>query len=92
MIQLKQFKFEKLQAWEIAMDYAEKIQFISGNFPSKELYNLQSQINRASDSIALNISEGATGNSNLEFRRFYIPYAQLPKSFVVFLKQKDGAI
>jgi len=70
MIQLKQFKFEKLQVWEIAMDYAEKIQSISANFPPKELYNLQSQINRASDSIALNISEGATGNSNPEFRKF----------------------
>lgn len=70
MIQLKQFKFEKLQVWEIAMDYAEKIHNVSGTFPAKELYNLQSQINRASDSIALNISEGATGNSNLEFRKF----------------------
>ena len=69
MIQLKQFKFEKLQVWDIAMDYAEKIHEVSSTFPSKELYNLQSQINRASDSIALNISEGATGNSNLEFRK-----------------------
>lgn len=32
MIQLKQFKFEKLQVWEIAMDYAEKIQVISAAF------------------------------------------------------------
>lgn len=70
MIQLKQFKFEKLQVWEIAMDYAEKIQVISAAFPSKEVYNLQSQINMASDSIALNISEGATGNSNPEFKKF----------------------
>jgi len=70
MIQLKQFKFEKLQVWDEAMDFAEKIHVISSNFPSKELYNLQSQINRASDSIALNISEGATGNSNPEFIRF----------------------
>jgi four helix bundle protein len=70
MMQLKQFKFEKLQVWDIAMDYAEKIHNVSGTFPAKELYNLQSQINRASDSIALNISEGATGNSNLEFRKF----------------------
>lgn len=70
MIQLKQFKFEKLQVWDLAMDFAEKIHDISSTFPSKELYNLQSQINRASDSIALNISEGATGNSNLEFSKF----------------------
>ena len=69
-MQLKQFKFEKLQVWDLAMDYGEKIHQISGGFPSKELYNLQNQINRAADSIALNISEGATGNSNPEFRKF----------------------
>ena len=69
-MQLKQFKFEKLQVWDLAMDYGEKIHQISTAFPSKELYNLQSQINRAADSIALNISEGATGNSNPEFRKF----------------------
>lgn len=69
-MQLKQFKFEKLQVWELAMDYAEKIHQVSSNFPTKELYNLQSQINRAADSIALNISEGTTGNSNAEFRKF----------------------
>lgn len=70
MIQLKQFKFEKLQVWELAMDFGEKIQYLSSSFPKHEMFNLQSQINRAVDSIALNISEGATGNSNPEFKKF----------------------
>ena len=69
-MELKKFKFEKLQVWNLAMDFGEKIHEISIRFPSKELYNLQSQINRAVDSIALNISEGATGNTNPEFRKF----------------------
>ncbi|KAF2516260.1 four helix bundle protein [Flavobacterium salilacus subsp. salilacus] len=69
-MELKKFKFEKLQVWDLAMDFGERIHDISVTFPSKELYNLQSQINRAVDSIALNISEGATGNTNPEFRKF----------------------
>ncbi len=70
MIPLKQFKFEKLQVWDTAMDFGEKIQTISSGFPKNEMFNLQSQINRAADSVALNISEGATGNSNPEFKKF----------------------
>lgn len=76
------FKFEKLQVWELAMDYGEKIHVISKTFPSSELYNLQSQINRAVDSIALNISEGATGNTNPEFMKF-LTYAMRSTAEVV---------
>jgi len=34
------------------------------------MYNLSSQIRRAADSVALNISEGSIEQSNLEFKRF----------------------
>jgi len=40
------------------------------NFPKDESFNLTSQIRRASDSIALNISEGCILQSKLEFRKF----------------------
>jgi four helix bundle protein len=52
------------------MELGEEINSISEKFPQKELYNLSSQIRRAADSIALNISEGSIGQSNLEFKRF----------------------
>jgi four helix bundle protein len=39
-------------------------------FPKDEIYNLTSQIRRAADSIALNISEGSIGQTNLEFKKF----------------------
>ena len=39
-------------------------------FQKVKIYNLTSQINRAVDSIALNISEGSIEQSNPEFRRF----------------------
>ena len=64
------FKFEKLIIWQKAMDYGESIFKLSSKFPKKELYNLSSQIVRAVDSVALNISEGTIGQSNPEFKRF----------------------
>ncbi len=64
------FKFEKLIIWQKAMDYGESIFRLSDKFPKKEFYNLSSQILRAVDSVALNISEGAIGQTNPEFKRF----------------------
>jgi len=52
------------------MDLAEDINKLSNKFPDKELYNLTSQMLRAADSIALNISEGSIEQSNPEFRKF----------------------
>ena len=40
------------------------------SFPKEELYILTSQIKRAADSIALNIAEGSTGQTNPEFNEF----------------------
>lgn len=65
------FKFEKLLIWQKAMDFGEEINDVIKTFPKQEMYNLSSQILRASDSIALNISEGAIEQSNTEFNRFY---------------------
>ncbi len=64
------FKFEKLIIWNEAMSFGEQINNLTQKFPSKELYNLSSQIRRAADSIALNISEGSIGQSNLEQKKF----------------------
>jgi len=64
------FKFEKLIIWQKAMDYGENINELSNKFPQKEIFNLSSQIRRAVDSIALNIAEGSTGQSNPELKKF----------------------
>ncbi len=65
-----EFKFEKLQIWQKAMDFGEDIFKVSSSFPKEEMFNLISQIRRASDSIALNISEGSIAQSNPEFKKF----------------------
>ena len=64
------FKFEKLIIWQDSMSFGEKIFHISSEFPADEKFNLDSQIRRATDSIALNIAEGSILQSNLEFKRF----------------------
>jgi four helix bundle protein len=64
------FKFEKLIIWQKAMDLGESIFRLSYKFPKDEIFNLSSQIRRAVDSIALNISEGSIGQSNPEFKKF----------------------
>jgi four helix bundle protein len=64
------FKFEKLIIWQKAMEFGESTYQLSYKFPKDEIYNLTSQMRRALDSIALNISEGSIGQSNLEFKKF----------------------
>ena len=64
------FKFEKLIIWQQSMEFGEVINALAHTFPKDELYNLSSQIRRAVDSIALNISEGSIGQSNSEFKKF----------------------
>lgn len=64
------FKFEKLRIWQDAMTLGEEINELTQSFPKKEQFNLSSQIRRAADSVALNISEGSILQSNPEQRRF----------------------
>jgi len=67
---MKKFKFEKLIIWQKAMDFGDEVDKLSDKFPDKEKFNLSSQIRRAADSIALNISEGSIGQSNPEQKKF----------------------
>ena len=64
------FKFEKLIVWQKAVDLSVKVHELTLKFPKEELYILSSQIKRAADSVALNIAEGSTGQTNPEFKRF----------------------
>ena len=64
------FKFEKLQVWQKSIDLSGDVDALTKTFPKDELYILTTQIKRAADSTALNIAEGSTGQSNLEFKKF----------------------
>ena len=64
------FKFEKLEVWQLALDYVDLAYAIAEQLPRSEEYNLKSQLVRAATSVALNIAEGSTGQSDLEQARF----------------------
>ena len=64
------FKFENLIIWQKGMDLGEQMNALAHKFPKEEIYNLSSQLRRASDSISFNISEGSILQSGPEYRKF----------------------
>ncbi|MEA3344958.1 MAG: four helix bundle protein [Chloroflexota bacterium] len=64
------FRFEGTDIWHLARAYAGKIYQITARFPRDELYGLASQLNRAVNSIALNVAEGAGRDTSREFDHF----------------------
>lgn len=65
------FKFEKLKVGQRAVDLSGEMYQLTERFRKKEMVVPTSQIQRASDSIALNIAEGSTGQTNPEAKRFH---------------------
>jgi four helix bundle protein len=64
------FKFEKLEIWKLAIEFADEVHLLTRRFPKEEMFSLTSQFKRAADSISLNIAEGSVGQSNPEQRKF----------------------
>ena len=63
------FRFEELEIWRLAVDYAKDCYKIAEEFPRHETYALADQLRRASISISNNIVEGSVG-SGLNFRKY----------------------
>ncbi len=64
------YKFEKLEIWQLSLEYVDLIYRLAEKLPRSEDFNLKSQIVRAATSIALNIAEGSTGQTDPEQARF----------------------
>jgi four helix bundle protein len=64
------FKFERLEVWQLALDYIDVTYEIAGQLLRSEEYSLKSQIIRAATSVALNIVEGSTSQTDVEQARF----------------------
>lgn len=64
------YKFQKLEIYQLALDYLELIYALAEKLPRSEDFNLKSQITRAGTSIVLNIAEGSTSQRDPEQCRF----------------------
>jgi four helix bundle protein len=64
------FKFEKLETWQLALEYIDLIYEIAEQLPKGEEYNLRRQMIGAATSVALNIAEGSASRSDSEQARF----------------------
>ncbi|MEZ5058348.1 MAG: four helix bundle protein [Saprospiraceae bacterium] len=62
--------FKNLEIWQISIEICESIYQLCSSIPISEKYNLISQMKRAAISISSNIAEGASRESNKEFKRF----------------------
>lgn len=72
------FGFEKLEVWQIAIQFSNQIYSTTRNFPVDERFGLTNQLRRAGVSIAANIAEGSSRGSRKDFSRFIeIAYGSL---------------
>ncbi len=61
------FRFENLGIWRLARAYASTVYAVTGKFPRHEDYGLRAQMNRAVNSVSLNIAEGSAKSTKRGF-------------------------
>lgn len=64
------FKFEKLDVWQKAIDFADLVYSKTKSFPSDERFGLTNQMRRAAVSVSSNIAESSARISDADFARF----------------------
>lgn len=93
------FNFEKLNVYQKALNLTNEIYTETKNWPKDVSFSITDQLRRASLSIVLNISEGASKTNN-EFKRFItisrgschecIPILEIAcKQGIIGLKRKE---
>jgi len=65
-----EFSFEKLEVWKCSVDFSKSIYSVTTNFPENEKFGLVSQLRRASVSIASNLAEGTSRQTNKDKAHF----------------------
>src|SRR5207247_2097546 len=64
------FRFEGLEIFHLAIDFAAKAYQKARKFPSEERFDLIAQTRRAANSIVLNIAEGSGRGTKRDFSHF----------------------
>ncbi len=64
------FGFERLDVWQLSIEYANTIYQVTSQFPAAERFGLTNQLRRAAVSIAANIAEGSSRSTTRDFARF----------------------
>lgn len=62
--------FKKLLIWQKAMEIIAASYKMAGEFPVEEKYGLRSQVTRSSVSIAANVAEGSSRESQREYKHY----------------------
>lgn len=63
------FKFESLEVYQRAVEFAHDIYLLTKKFPQEELFGLTTQLRRAAVSISSNVAEGSS-RSKKQFSYF----------------------
>ena len=64
------FNFEKLDVWQEAIQFADLVYELTGDFPGEERFGLTNQMRCAAVSISSNLAEGSSRASRTDFARF----------------------
>ena len=84
------FSFEKLEVWQNARMFILDIYKLTSKFPSNELFGITSQIKRSASSIATNIAEGTSINTNKDKAYFLtISYSSAMETLNHLIISKD---
>jgi four helix bundle protein len=84
------FSFEKLDVWQNSREFVLTIYKLTNNFPSSEIYGITSQIKRSSSSIATNIAEATSRNTNKDKAHFLsISYSSATETLNHLIISKD---
>jgi four helix bundle protein len=64
------FTFEKLDAWQQAIEFANVVYDRTRSFPPDKRFGLTNQMRRAAVSVSSNLAEGSSRSSRADFARF----------------------
>jgi four helix bundle protein len=64
------FRFEGLEVFQLAIEFASRSYEITRRFPKTEMFGLTGNLRRAATSVALNIAEGSGRGTRRDFMHF----------------------